>query len=110
MRIHGICERAESPGPVGPDAVVPDTVPLTLNFDMTSTIGIAALSRAPNGDILASADIVPGSAIEKLIQRKIVPYFAVGAVAKPGEPAVVIRLSVCEQNVDPDLPPYEVSE
>jgi hypothetical protein len=110
MRVHGICERADSPGPIGPDALVPDSVPLTLNFDLSKTMGRATLSVAPNGDILASADIRPGSHEEMLVRRRIVPYFAVSAIAKPGEPAFVNWLSVCESNIDPDLPPYEITE
>jgi hypothetical protein len=110
MRIRGICERADSPQPLGPDVVVPETVPLTVNFDLADPVGWATLTRAPNGDILAGADIFPGSVTERLIRRHLVPYFSVGAIAKPGEPPVICRLAISESNADPDLPPYEVSE
>ena len=38
------------------------------------------------------------------------PCFAIRAIVKPGQPAVINGLAICEANVDPDLPPYEVSE
>jgi hypothetical protein len=122
VRLYGMCERAESPEqPLGQDVIVPDRVPLSIEFDRaTPPIGMAALRRDEHGGIWAEVtgdDVMP----ERI---KPYPYFAVG-IAHPviskdtAEPdgsnplgritaGEITHLAVVRRNADPGLPPYEV--
>ena len=122
VRLHGMCERAESPEqPLGPDVIVPDRVPLSIEFDRaTPPIGMAALRRDEQGGIWAEV-----SGIDVMPERiAAYPYFAVG-IAHPviskdtAEPdgsnplgritaGEITHLAVVRRNADPGLPPYEV--
>ena len=105
-RLHGICERAASPEqPLGPDVVVPESVPVSIIFSYDHIIGVATLRRDEHGDIWA--DIADVQTDPRMLEA--CPCFAIRAIVKPGQPAVINGLAICEANVDPDLPPYEVS-
>jgi len=119
--LHGICERAASPEqPLGPDVVVPESVPLLVQFDYQRCIGIATLTRAANGDILASADIGdPDPATARLIRDRAAPYFAIGVGSTVLEKdddhplgritaGEIRNVAIVDRNIDPDLPKYEV--
>ena len=118
-RLRGICERAASPGlPLGPDVVVPESVPLLVQFDYQRVIGMAVLTRAANGDILASAEIGPGADAGLL---SAAPYFAIGIrhtrLEKDSDQPLgriwageIRNVAIVDRNIDPDLPPYEVSQ
>ena len=117
IRLHGMCERAESPEqPLGPDVIVPGSVLLTIEFDMLALpIGMAALHRDGQGSIWADV-----SGIDVMPERiEAYPYFAIGiahaVISKDDDHpegritgGEITRLAVTHANADPDLPPYEV--
>ena len=115
-RIHGICERADSPEqPLGPGVVVPLSVPLTANFDPRRVIGTAALARNAEGDITADAEVTTEGAALLADLR----FFAVAVIAAEvshdiSRPAGRITggevrgVAIVRDNVDPDLPPFAV--
>ena len=123
VHIRGLAERAASPvHRLGPDVTVPDTLPVLLEFSRTEpAIGTAALTRDDEG-IHADATLWLAGFFGKMAMHRDVgvlwPKFALGIartviikdddgtdVITAGE---VVALSLCRENVDPDLPPWKV--
>ena len=89
VRLHGMCERAESPEqPLGPAVIVPDRVPLSIGgVARSNSIGMAALRRDEQGGIWAEV-----SGIDVMPERiAAYPYFAVGSAHPVGCRAWQVR-------------------
>ena len=123
VHIRGLAERAASPVQrLGPDVTVPATLPVLLEFSHTEpAIGTATLTRDNEG-IHADATLWLTGTFGEIAKRHDIrnmwPKLAIGiraaTVTKGADGADVITsgevvaLSLCRENVDPDLPPWEV--
>jgi len=118
VHIRGLAERAASPvHRIGPDVTVPDSVPLRIGYDHRVAYGTAALRRDEAGiwaDAEVFTDMLPGGTAT----LKDVPYLAVAVRVtgsdRPAELPVitageVVGVILCRENIDPDLPPWEVA-
>ena len=124
IRLRGLAERADcAEQPLGPDVVVPETVSVYLEFNLSSgPVGTATLKRDEQGiwaDVTLHPDAGNWSAtlmrrvIEKGQLRDLWPAFAISVartvvsegVITAGE---VTNMSLSRANRDPDLPPYEI--
>ena len=123
VHIRGLAERAASPvRRLGPDVTVPGTLPVLVEFSHERPpVGTATLSRDGEG-VHADATLWLTGWLAQMAQktdiRKLWPKFALGIartvitkdddgtdVITSGE---VVALSLCRENVDPGLPPWEV--
>lgn len=132
MAIHlrGLAERADcAEQPLGPDVIVPEKVPVLLEFSaIGGPVGTATLNRDDHGiwadaiirlDAGTQAGLLVRKAVERGDFRKMWPSFAIDVartvitkddthpmgVITGGQ---VMHLSLCRANRDPDLPPYEI--
>jgi hypothetical protein len=122
IRIRGLAERADSPEqPLGPEVIVPEQVPLRVEFDAgKEPVGFVALSRDERG-IWASGEI----RLDAWEQAKTGnrdrydhpagqwPKLAVGILKPLVENGIitsgkVVAVSLVRENADTSLPPWEV--
>lgn len=122
IRIRGLVERADSPEQrLGPDVTVPGTLPVLLEFSHAEPpIGTAILTRDDEG-IHAYATLWLAGVFGKMAMKRDIrvlwPKFAIGiarTVITKGDDGAdvitegeVVSLSLCRENVDPGLPPWE---
>jgi len=105
VRIRGLAMR--DAGRLETDTIVPDTVPVHVEYDYSSQIGTAALRRDETG-IWADVTAEDGP------WRESCRYFGMSfrcghAAARPGGGlGEAIGVSLVASNGDPDLPPWEV--
>jgi hypothetical protein len=123
VHIRGLAERAASPvHRLGPDVTVPDTLPVLLEFSRAEgPIGTATLTRDDEG-IHADATLWLTGLFGKMAMKRDIgvlwPKFAIGiartVITRDGDGTEVISagevvaLSLCRENIDPDLPPWKV--
>jgi hypothetical protein len=119
IRIRGLAERADSPDrPLGPEVIIPESVPLNVETSPPGQVGIATLRRDEQG-IWAEAEIQfdghgeRSAAMRDRHPAEAWPKLAVGiekALVEKGVITVgrVISVSLVRENFDPDLPPWEV--
>lgn len=119
IRIRGLAERAASPEqPLGPEVIVPESVPLRIQSSPPETVGTAMLRRDEAG-IWAEAVIrLYGDGEHFEVMRRdhpaaAWPYLAVGVARAITENGVIVSGEVSDvflvrENVDPDLPVWEV--
>lgn len=118
MRLFGMCERVASPTPLGPDVLIPDSVPLTVNFYLGCWLGKVTLCPDEDGNIWAEAYCRDDD--ERMVAfARTYPYFAIAVrdavvTTEDGLPmgrvtaGEVAEVAIVERNNDPDLPPYKV--
>lgn len=121
IKISGLAYRQGGGGErLDPSVVVPETVPLSIEFDRTvPPLGQARLTRLGNGDIWADAELsqdLSGLFLDPLGQP-IFPKLAISlsgiTVAGVGDGRLVRHgsvdgLALCTENADTEIPPYQV--
>ena len=120
IRIRGLAERADSPEqPLGPDVIVPESVPLRLEYGAGETVGTARLRRDEAG-IWAEAEIPPDTGRDRVPAwhhshhpADLWPKFAVGIARALSEGGTITSgeiACVClvRENTDTTLPPWEI--
>lgn len=102
IRLDGVLFRAGAYANEDPrDWDVPDTVPLTVDFDRP--IGVAKLTRQDDGTITAVCEVLE-TEVMALPSRR---YLGI-SVRKNAMPTVV-GAAVIRRNPDADLPPYRIT-
>lgn len=120
IRIRGLAERAASPEqPLGPEVIVPESVPLRLESGSGRQVGTATLRRDEQG-IRAEAAFPRDTGRDRVPQwhgshhpADLWPKLAVGVARALSENGVITSgeiACVClvRENIDPALPPWEI--